>query len=71
MLYPLAVSVIIYVCVSCDGLETGSGCIPAGTDSNTLTTLISTNIMVADAKHIRFTVATDSICLRQLQDGLK
>lgn len=56
------------VCVSSDGLGTSSECIPAGLDSSTLTTLISRNMMDADAQHMRFTVATvspsASVCSR-------
>lgn len=56
------------MCVSSDGLGTSSECIPAGLDSSTLTTLISRNMMDADAQHMRFTVATvspsASVCSR-------
>lgn len=56
------------MCVPSDGLGTRSECIPAGIDSSTLTTLISRNMMDADAQHMRFTVATvspsASVCSR-------
>lgn len=64
----LTVSPWAYVRVSSDGLGTRSECIPAGIDSSTLTTLISRNMMDADALHMRFTVATvspsASVCSR-------
>lgn len=66
--YFLTASPRAYVCVSSDGLGTRSECIPAGIDSSTLTTLISRNMMDADAQHMRFTVATvspsASVCSR-------
>lgn len=63
-----SVTAWVYVlCVSCDGLGTSPGCIPAGIDSSTPTTLISRNMMGADAEHMRSTVSPSaSVCSRMV-----
>lgn len=57
---------VCVLCVSCDGLGTSPGCIPAGIDFRP-TTLISRNKMDVDAQQMRSTVSPSaSVCSRMV-----